>query len=145
MKDLELFQFHLDRATYILRFQDKKLIETWVTELERHLAPDYIESCLTAAILELSVSHSETFHWILDHLADWKPYKQLLESVTRFALKKLVQKGFMPGGEFSFTADGKILLTENAKATIMKDTVKTDRLLLEKILLTPQQIHLLTT
>lgn len=50
----------------------------------------------------------------------------------------------MPGGEFSFTADGKILLTENAKATIMKDTAKTDRLLLEKILLTPQQIHSLT-
>lgn len=87
MKDLELFNFHLERAIYILKFQDRKLVEAWVYELNQNLEPEYIESCLTAAILELSNIHSDTFHWILDNLSDWTPYKQLLEAVTRFALK----------------------------------------------------------
>ncbi len=145
MKDLELFHFHLERAVYILKFQDKRLIETWVNQLNLNLNTEYIESCLTAAILELSTTHTETFHWIFDKLSDWQPCTQLLESVTRFALKKLIQKGFMPGQEFSFTADKKILLNENAKAVILKDTAVTDSLLLEKVLLTPQQMYAVTT
>ncbi|QLE57913.1 hypothetical protein [Nostoc sp. TCL26-01] len=145
MNELELFHFHLERAIYIFNFQDKQLIETWINQLNHSLETDYIEACLTAAILELSSTHSDTFHWIVDNLTDCKACVQLLEAVTRFALKKLIQHGFIPGQDFSFTADGKILLMENTKNLIIQDAAPTDGLLLEKVLLTPQQNHLFVT
>ncbi|OUL18414.1 hypothetical protein BV378_35625 [Nostoc sp. RF31YmG] len=144
MEDLELFHFHLERAIYILNFQDKKLAECWVTQLHSSMGFQYTESFLTAAVLELSITNTETFHWVLDNLQGWKPYAQLLAAVTRFVLKKLIEKGFIPSQDFSFDAQGKILMHENTKTVITSDTSDSDRLLIEKVLLTPKQVHSLT-
>lgn len=140
MNDLELFQFHLERAAYILKFQDRKLAECWVNQLNVTLAPEYIESFLVGAVFELSLTDSNTFHWVLDNLTDWRAYTRLLEAVTRFTLKTLIVKGFIPGQDFSFNSQGKILLNENTKTAIVSDISNSDKLIIEKILLIPQQI-----
>lgn len=145
MNDLELFHFHLERAIYILKFQDRKLAGCWVHQLNLSLDTEYIESFLTAAIFELSVTDTETFHWTLDNLSDWKSYANLLQAVTRFALQKLINKGFIPGQDFSFTSEGKILLHENAKNAIIADVTESDNLLIKKILLIPQELYSITT
>ncbi len=145
MNDLELFHFHLERAIYILKFQDRKLAECWVHQLNTSLDNEYIESFLTAAIFELSVTDTKTFDWTLDNLSDWKSYAHLLQTVTRFALQKLINKGFIPGQDFSFTSEGKILLHENAKTAIMADVTESDNLLIKKILLIPQENNSITT
>ncbi|MDZ8050947.1 MAG: hypothetical protein RMX68_023195 [Aulosira sp. ZfuVER01] len=141
MEDLELFHFHLERAIYILNFKDKKLAECWITQLNSSMGFQYTESFLTAAVLELSVTDTDTFHWILDNLSGWKPYAQLLATVTKFVLKKLIEKGFIPSQDFSFDAQGKILLHEKTKDIIIADTSDSDRLLIEKVLLTPKQVY----
>ncbi|BAY22602.1 hypothetical protein NIES2100_23650 [Calothrix sp. NIES-2100] len=141
MEDLELFHFHLERAIYILNFKDKKLAECWVTQLNSNMGFQYTESFLTAAVLELSITNIETFHWVLDNLSGWKPYAQLLAQVTKFILNKLINKGFIPSQDFSFDAQGKILLHEHTKAVIMADTSDSDQLLMEKVLLTPTQVY----
>ena len=141
MEDLELFHFHLERAIYILNFKDKKLAECWVTQLNSSMGFQYTESFLTAAILELSITNTETFHWVLDNLCAWKPYAQLLAQVTKFVIKKLIEKGFIPSQDFSFNGHGKILLYENTKTVIMADTSDSDKLLMEKVLVTPKQVH----
>ncbi|BAY10939.1 hypothetical protein [Calothrix sp. NIES-2098] len=145
MEDLELFHFHLERAIYILNFKDKKLAECWVTQLHSSMGFAYTDSFLTAAVLELSITDIDTFHWVLDNLSAWKPYTQLLAQVTKFVLKKLINKGFIPSIDFSFDAQGKILLHENTKNVILADTSDSDRLLIEKVVLTPKQVHSLIT
>lgn len=145
MQDLELFHFHLERAIYILNFKDKKLAECWVTQLHSSMGLQYTESFLTAAVLELSLTNLDTFHWVLDNLSGWRPYANLLAEVTRFVLKKLVQKGFIPSQDFSFDAEGKILLHESTKAIVMANTSESDRLLIEKVLVTPAQVLSLAT
>ncbi len=138
MKDLEMFHFHLERALYILKFRDKKLAECWVTQLNTSMGVQDTESFLTAAVLELSLTDTKTFHWVLDNLCAWKPYVHLLVEVTRFTLKKLISKGFIPSQDFSFDAQGKILMHEQTKKTIMADVSESDRLFMEKVLVIPQ-------
>lgn len=144
MNYLEIFYFHLERTIYVLNIQDKKLVEYWVEQLEICLDTQYAESLLMAAIFELSATDTDTFHWTLENFSNLEPYTNLLESVTRFAIQKLIKKGFLMGQDFSTTSQGKILLNECARAVLMADASKSDSLLLEKVLLIPQQIHSLT-
>jgi hypothetical protein len=144
MNNLELFHFHLERVIYALKFQDKQLVEYWIEHLHLSLDYQYTDSLLTAAVFELSATDTDTCRWVLDNFSDCPPYTDLFESVTRFAIGKLIQKGFILGQDFSFTSEGKILLNENTKTTLMTDTSASDSLLLEKVLLVPQQIHSLT-
>ncbi|BAY29116.1 hypothetical protein NIES2107_09570 [Nostoc carneum NIES-2107] len=139
MKDLEMFHFHLERALYILKFRDKKLAECWVTQLNTSMGVQDTESFLTAAVLELSLTDTKTFHWVLDNLCAWKPYVHLLVEVTRFTLKKLISKGFIPSQDFSFDAQGKILMHEQTKKAIMADVSDSDSLFMEKVLVIPQE------
>lgn len=139
MQDLEMFHFHLERALYILKFRDKKLAECWVTQLNTSMGVQNTESFLTAAVLELSLTDTKTFHWVLDNLCAWKPYAHLLVEVTRFTLKTLISKGFIPSQDFSFDAQGKILMHEQTKKAIMADVSESDRLFMEKVLVIPQQ------
>lgn len=141
MNELEHFYFDLKRVIYILKFQDKNLAESWINQLNTNLTPDYIESCLKAAIFELSVTDINTFHWVLDNLSDWQTYNHLLQQVTKFIIQKLIIKGFIPGQDFSSTCDGKILINENVINVIMSDVSESDNLLMRKILLIPPEIH----
>ncbi|PMB53434.1 hypothetical protein CEN39_04460 [Fischerella thermalis CCMEE 5201] len=126
---------------YILKIKDKKLVEYWIEELNMNLDVEYTDSLLIAAIFELSVVDIPTFHWTLDNFSDLQPYTQLLESVTKFAIQKLIKKGFLPGQDFSTNSQRQILLNENAKTVLIADTSKSDQLLLEKVLLIHKQIH----
>ncbi|MFQ4146438.1 hypothetical protein [Chlorogloeopsis sp. ULAP02] len=144
MNNLELFHFHLERAIYILKFQDKQLVEYWIEHLHLSLDYQYTDSLLTAAIFELSATDTDTCHWILDNFSDCQPYTDLLDNVIRFAIGKLIQQGFILGQDFSFTAEGKILLNEDTKNTLIADISVSDNLLLEKVLMIPQQTPSLT-
>ncbi|MBD2433131.1 MULTISPECIES: hypothetical protein [Fischerella] len=141
---LELFYIHLERLIYILKIKDKKLVEYWLEEINTNIDIEYADSLLIAAIFELSVGDIQTFHWTLDNFSDLQPYINLLDSVTRFAIQKLIKKGFIPGQDFSNNSQRQLLLNENAKTVLMADTSKSDKLLLEKVLLIHQQIHSLT-
>ncbi|WP_315784074.1 hypothetical protein [Fischerella sp. JS2] len=141
---LELFYIYLERVIYILKIKDKTLVEYWLEELSMNIDIEYTDYLLIAAIFELSVVDIQTFHWTLDNFFDLHPYTQLLESVTRFAIKKLIKKGFIPGQDFSTNSQRQLLLNENAKTVLMADTSKSDKLLLEKVLLIHKPIHSLT-
>lgn len=141
MNDLEQFYSDLKRVIYIFKFKDKNLAESWISQLNINLKAEYIESCLTAAIFELSVTDIETFNWVLEHLSDWQTYANLLQQVTKFILQKLIKRGFIPGQDFSYTFEGKILIYENARKVIMSDISESDNLLIRKILLIPSEIH----
>jgi len=119
-------------------------VEYWVEELNKNIDIEYTDSLLIAAIFELSVVDIQTFHWTLDNFSDLQPYINLLDSVTRFAVQKLIKKGFIPGQDFSKNSQSQLLLNENAKTVLMADTSKSDKLLLEKVLLIHKQIHSLT-
>ncbi|HIK03718.1 MAG TPA: hypothetical protein IGS40_03230 [Trichormus sp. M33_DOE_039] len=144
MNELERFHSDLRRVIYILKFRDKNLAESWVIQLTTNLKPEYIESCLTAAILELSVTDIDTFHWVIDNLSDWQPYANLLQQITKFVIQKLIKKGFIPGQDFSANAEGKILIHENVRQVIMSDVSESDNLFIKKILLISPEVHFLT-
>lgn len=145
MNHLELFYFHLEKFIYILKSQDKKLVEYWINKLRISLDAQYIESLLTAAVFELSAKETNTFHWVIDNFCNCNAYIQLLENVTRFAIKKLIKKGFIPGQDFSVNSQRKILLSENIKTDLMADISESDALLIEKVLLIPKQVCSLTS
>ncbi|WP_214662530.1 hypothetical protein [Amazonocrinis nigriterrae] len=144
VEDLERFYSDLKRFTYILKFHDKNVAESWIKQLHAHLKPEYIESCLIAAIFELSITDVDTFHWVLDNLSHWDTYTHLLQEVTKFVVQKLIKEGFIPGQDFSATSEGKILIHENARKVIISDISQSDNLLIKKILLTSPEIHFLT-
>lgn len=143
MDELERFHCDLKRVIYILKFQEKNLAESWLTQLQTNLKPEYIESFLIAAIFELSVTDIDTFHWVLDNLSDWQVYADLLQKVTKFIIQKLIKKGFVLGQDFSSTLEGKILISEKARLVIMSDVSESDKLLIRKILLIAPEIHYL--
>lgn len=144
MNELEQFHSLLKRAIYILKFKDKNLAESWRNQLNTNLKSESIESCLVAAVFELSVTDIDTFHWVIDNLSDWHTYAHLLENVTKFIIQKLIKKGFVPGKDFSSTLEGKILIHKKARTAIMSDISETDNLLITKILRISPQIHFST-
>jgi len=89
---------------------------------------------LTKVMYQLAETDLDTCRWVLDNFYDLEAYLELLEKIAKFATQILIDKGYIPGQDFSANPAGGILIRRKVSAVLMEETAAFDRLLLEDIL-----------
>jgi len=89
---------------------------------------------LTKVMYQLAETDLDTCRWVLDNFYDLEAYLELVEEIAKFATQILIDKGFIPGQDFSANPAGGILIKKKASTTLMEEVAAFDRLLLEDIL-----------
>lgn len=89
---------------------------------------------LTKVMYQLAETDLETCRWVLDNFYDLEAYLGLIEKTANFATQILIEKGFIPGQDFSANPAGGILIKRNVNAALMEEVAAFDCLLLEDIL-----------
>jgi len=89
---------------------------------------------LTKVMYQLAETDLDTCRWVLDNFYDLEAYLELVEKIAKFATQILIDKGFIPGQDFSANPAGGILIKKKASTTLMEEVAAFDRLLLEDIL-----------
>jgi hypothetical protein len=92
------------------------------------------EDILTAAFHRLALLDVESCRWLLQNSFDLLPEIDFVEQAIDLAKALLQDNGFLLGQDFSFESDGKITLSDKAKASLFAESSACDRLLLEEIL-----------
>lgn len=89
---------------------------------------------LTKVMYQLAETDLEACRWVLDNFYNLEAYLGLIEKTVNFATQTLIEKGFVPGQDFSANHAGGILITRKASAALMEKVSAFDYLLLEDIL-----------
>jgi hypothetical protein len=133
--DAEVFQLNIELVTNILKVHNKSLLESYEKVINNTVGADYTAQIFIAALFELSELDSDTLDWTMQNLYQLEFYEELLSIVTMSAVKKLTEKGFIMGQDFSASFQGQILIKEDVKNVFIESTKDPeDRLLFQQIL-----------
>ena len=132
--DLKPFTFDIELVFDALKLQDKALLQSLEYFFTTLLGSEYTKDILTAAMFQIAESDSEACRWALRNFYDLKLHRDVKEAVVRFAVQKLIGKGFILGQDFSVTPNSGIVINKNAKAALLEVTSASEHLFLEEIL-----------
>lgn len=132
-KNLEPFKFDIDLIIDALKLHDKALLESFEVLFTTLLGSRYTRDILTAAVFQIAETDPETCRWALRNFYDLKLHGDITEGVRRFAIQKLIGKGFIFGQDFSVTLNGGILINKNARAALIEVTSASEHLFIEEI------------
>lgn len=132
--NLSLFRTTLMTVVDTLKQQDKAQVESLEKTLVSLLGHNYTEHIFTAAILELSETVPVIFEWTFNTFPNLSACLTLQEQAKKFAIRKLMNQGFILGKDFSANHGGTILLNEKAKNALIASISDTEALLIQKIL-----------
>lgn len=110
----------------LMRFFKKLIITLQLSESNTDV--------LTKVMYQLAETDLEACRWVIDNFYDLEAYLELIEKTVNFATQILIEKGFIPGQDFSANPAGGILITRKASAALMEKVSTFDCLLLEDIL-----------
>lgn len=97
-------------------------------------ASEQTANTLTNVMYQLAETDPDTCNWVLDNFYDLEDYLNLIEKILNFSTQKLIDKGFIPGKDFSANPGGGIIIKRKAMVGLMEEAAAFDRLLLEDIL-----------
>ena len=121
----------IDGITYTLEIEAlMKFLKELITTLQ---ASELTADVLTKVMYQLAETDLDTCRWVLDNFYDLESYLELIEKIVKFATQILIEKGFIPGQNFSTNPAGGILIKRKASAVLMEETSAFDHLLLEDI------------
>lgn len=98
-------------------------------------SPSYIRRVLLQAIYQLADQELEICRWLIQHRHHLEPELKLLEVAQQIVTEQLQNQGLILNQDFSFTADGKLEVSEVIKTAALEGISVGDRLLIEEILL----------
>ena len=132
INDLETFNIQIELMADTLKLQNKAILKSVEELLTALVGFEYTSDILMAAVLQLSETDTDTCRWTLRNLHDIQ-HLDVIEELTKFAVKKLIHQGLILGRDFSITANSRIILNRNAMDTLVAGTSTADYLLLEEI------------
>ncbi len=133
--DAQIFQLNIEFMINILKAHNKNILESCEKLINNTLGADYTAQIFITVLFELSDLDSNTLDWTMQNLYQLEFYEELLSIVTMSAVKKLTEKGFVMGQDFSASFQGQILIKENVKNVFIESTQDPeDKLLFQQIL-----------
>jgi hypothetical protein len=134
----KFYEFSLAVNLVVDAFQlmNKDLVESCFINLIQQVGFEETMHIMNAAIFQLANTKSKACYWTWKNFPDLEASLDLKEYVVMFAVKILMRKNFVLGKDFSIANDGKILLTEKAKSTLVIEVSSFERVFLEEVLLT---------
>jgi hypothetical protein len=128
---MERLNIDIDKTTSTLEIEAlMRFFKELITTLQ---ASETTADVLIKVMYQLAETDIDTCRWVLDNFYDLEAYLELIEKIAKFATQILIDKGFIPGQDFSANPAGGILTKRKASAVLMEETAAFDRLLLEDI------------
>ncbi|MBW4564538.1 MAG: hypothetical protein KME32_26075 [Mojavia pulchra JT2-VF2] len=132
INDVESFNLQIELMVDTLKLQNKAILKSVEELLAALIGFEYTSDILMAAVLQLSETDADACRWTLRNLHDIQ-HLDVIEELTKFAVKKLISRGFIFGQDFSMTPNSRIILNRNAMDVLIAGTSIADSLLLEEI------------
>ncbi|NEQ66684.1 MAG: hypothetical protein F6K21_14495 [Symploca sp. SIO2D2] len=136
----EEFNLSMNLIIGALKLQDKALVESCEKTLTELLGSKCTSDIITAVVFQLAQTDPNTFDWAWRNLYSLDACQHLIEGIVMFAVKKLINQGFILGQDFSLSPTGKIWLCQEAKAALLEKSSATDCIFLKEILQVPPDI-----
>ncbi len=136
----EEFNLSITLIIGALKLQDKELVKSCEKTLTELLGSDYTSDIMTAVVFQLAQTDPETFDWTWQNFYSLNACRHLIKGIVMFAVKKLINQGFILGQDFSINHTGKIWIGKKAKAVLLEKSSATDRIFLKEILQVPSVI-----
>lgn len=125
---------NVELATDVFKTQSKELVNSLKDFLTFLPSPNCVEKVLAAAIHQLAETDPDACRWLLRNSYYLEPELDVVGLAMNFAFTKLKNQGLVLGQDFSFEPNGRIHVSEKAKADLMIGNSACDRLLIEEIL-----------
>lgn len=138
-REYQEFNAAVNLFVNILKFKDRDLVETCEQVLMNLMGSRYTQNIMNAALFQLAESAPDTCQWIWQNFPYLDACITLKEYVVTLAVQKLISQGFVLGQDFSATADGELLVNQNARAILMQSISDADRVFVTEILDAAQQ------
>ncbi|NES20853.1 MAG: hypothetical protein F6K41_18445 [Symploca sp. SIO3E6] len=123
-----------------LKLQDKALVESCERTLTELLGSECTSNIMTAVVFQLAQTDHNTFDWAWKNFYSLDACQHLIKGIVMFAVKKLINQGFILGQDFSINYTGKICICQQAKAALLEKSSATDCIFLEEVLQVPTEI-----
>lgn len=131
--EIEEFELYVDLTVSILHTQDRQITGAFREGINQLLEPEYVSGVMTAALCYLAEIDPGTFRWAL-HNYDSALTLELRRKVSVWAAQQLIEKGLVPGRDFSSLPEAGMLIRTSAKTELMKQAGSFIQLMLAEIL-----------
>lgn len=136
----EEFNLSITLIIGALKLQDKALVESCEKTLTDLLGSEYTADIMTAVVFQLAQTDPDTFDWTWQNFYSLDACRYLIKGIVMFAVKKLINQGFILGRDFSINHRGKIWINPKAKTALLETSSATDRIFIKEILQVPPGI-----
>lgn len=117
--DTETFQRNLDWVMSIFKTRDPLIIDAFREGTKGWLNHEVFREVLLVAIDCLATEDTETFEWLIYHY-DADLYTTVKYDTMVLVSHALVQRGFMPGEDFSCTVHGRLMMKTKAFQSLLE-------------------------
>ncbi len=135
MNYTKIFSSTVELIIQALKLKNKNILESSENSLNCIFGHEYTAQIFLGALFELSEVDPESFAWASQNLFHIEYYNRLFRIVTMCVAQRLIEKGFIPGEDFSANCMGQILIDEKVKQAFLSSTSDPDdRILFQQIL-----------
>ncbi len=135
MNYTKIFSSTVELIIQALKLKNKNILESFENSLNCIFGHEYTAQIFLGALFELSEVDPESFAWASQNLFHLEYYSRLFRIVTTCVAQRLIEKGFVPGEDFSANCMGQILIHEKVKHAFLSSTSDPDdRMLFQQIL-----------
>jgi hypothetical protein len=135
MNYTKIFSSTVELIIQALKLKNKNILESYENSLNCIFGHEYTAQIFLGALFELSEIDPESFAWASQNLFHIEYYSRLFRLVTMCVAQRLIEKGFIPGEDFSANCMGQILIHEKVKRAFLSSTSDPDdRMLFQQIL-----------
>lgn len=131
--ELENFNLYIDWIMTTLKTQDKLVMEAFKRGISTLVSPECMREVTILAFYQLAEIDRSTCIWALHHY-DTQLFLELKQNITNYAVRQLLNHGFILGQDFSSLPNLGLLVHPTAKPVLLKDIPPFVSLILQEIL-----------
>ena len=113
-------EFYVNTVKQILQTQNVALARQFRQNFQPAIAPKQMETVIYLALHSLAETDPESFTWALHHY-DHDLYVKLRTNIAAYAIRQLIDFGFILGIDFSSLPNGNLILTSHIYHFLMKE------------------------
>ena len=131
--DPEIYLSALDCVINLLKSQNQVIINAFKQEVKKVVDREALHQLLIEAMSCLAETDFDTFLWALHHY-DAEFYVAVKQQMNAAAVKRLIERGFIPGKDFSAMPSGGLAVHQVAEAVLLENPSTLSSQLLRDIL-----------
>lgn len=118
MNSLQL-ELEIEKIATVMMTRNSLIGKDIITDLKTKFSLEAIAGLMIVSIERVIWFDIDSVFWTIEHLIPIEVMQEMKKLVTFTVFQQLVNKGFMPGEEFSVDASGRLLLNNKVKTAVV--------------------------